>query len=321
MIKKIPIIIDCDTGIDDLLALTLLLASEKLDIRGVTTVAGNINVDYATYNTLNALDIMGRKEIPLAKGEAKPLERVLEDAALVHGETGIGTYKFEKETDKKPVAKKASDFIYEELMKGDDKIVILALAPLTNIAKLIMEHPDCIDKIDKIVFMGGSIHTGNPTPITTFNVLVDPEAAKIVLNSKIPFHMCPLNTTRKAFVKEEEIKAIGLMNNQVAQMAYEVSKSCIDLMLKNKIPDTRFEGFVIHDLCTAVYVTNPEYFTTKKYYGDVETKGEITTGFTMIDYENILGKSEEEKNITYVDSVNRDGVVKTFIEALKQYNN
>lgn len=317
--KRTPLLIDCDTGIDDMISFVLTLQSDKLDIRGVTTVAGNVNLSATTYNTLNGLALMGREEIPLAAGESGPLMCKLKDASEIHGDSGLGDYVFEHPTDKKPVSQNGAEFLYETLMASEEKIVILALAPLTNIAKLLELHPDCKDKIEKNVFMGGSIFSGNPTPVATFNVWVDPEAARIVMKSGVPFVMCPLDTTREAYFTDEEIARISTVKNPVAEMVEKTAVFCYQMDIKNVNGKKRFKGLCIHDLCTAAYVTNPELFETVKYYGDVETKGTLTRGFTMIDYEGILGKSEEEKNIEYICSVDREGVVNVFFEALKSY--
>lgn len=317
--KKIPVIIDCDTGIDDMISFVLAFSSETLDIKGITTVAGNQTLDLTTYNTLNGLSLMGREDISLARGEAKPSERPLEDAGYIHGESGLGTYRFKNPTDKKPIEQHAVDFMKDILMKSEEPVVILALAPLTNIALLLKKYPECKKKIDKIAFMGGSIRTGNPTPVSTFNILVDPEAAKYVLKSGVPFHMCPLDTTKDGYITSEEIERIGTIQNPVAQMTYELCKFYEDTVNNSNNAKKRFKGLCIHDLVTVAYVTNPELFTTVKYYGDVETKGELTTGFTMIDYEDILRKTEEEKNIEYINTIDREGFMKVFYEALNNF--
>ena len=319
-IKKIPVLIDCDTGIDDILSFVLAFSSNKLDIKGITTVAGNQKLEYTTYNTLNALELMQRFDIPLAKGADKPLERDLKDAGYIHGKSGLGEYVFAKETNMKPVELEAMDFLYEKLNMSKEKVIIIALAPLTNIAKLLMKYPEVKNKIEKIVFMGGSIRTGNPTPVSTFNVLVDPEAARYVMKVGVEFEMCPLDTTRFAYLTDDEIEKINDIKNPVAEMAYQV---CDFYNRTTKVSNNgtkRFKGLCIHDLATVMAVTNPEIFTSKKYYGDVETKGELTTGFTMIDYEDILKKEDNEKNIKYLESIDREKFVEIFFEALNQYN-
>lgn len=317
--NKIPVIIDCDTGIDDMISFAVTLTSDKLDILGITTAAGNQTVDITTQNTLNGLTLMGRDDIPVAQGAEKPLERPLRDAGYIHGEAGLGTYRFAKMTEKKPEAADAVELMRSLLTASNEKVVILAIAPLTNVAKLLMKYPETGEKIDKIVFMGGSLRTGNPTPVATFNVLADPEAARYVMKSGVPFHMCPLDTTRELYLTDEEIEYIGTINNPVAEMNYELCRFYSDTVNKNNNAAARFKGLCIHDLCTAVYVTNPELFTTAKYQGDVETGGELTLGFTVLDYENIRQTPEEERNVTFIKSVDREGVLKIYFDALKSF--
>lgn len=203
------------------------------------------------------------------------------------------------------------------LAASEEKVVILAIAPLTNVARLLMDHPEAGERIDKIVFMGGSLRTGNPTPVSTFNVLADPEAARYVMKSGVPFHMCPLDTTREVYLTADDIEAIGAIGNPVARMNYEMCRFYNDAVNKNNNADKRFKGLCIHDLCAAVYVTDPQLFTTVKYQGDVETEGELTLGFTVLDYENIRQVPEEERNVTFISSVDRDGVLKIYFDALK----
>ena len=317
--KRTPVLIDCDTGIDDILSFVLAFSSDRLNIKGITTVAGNQVLKYTTYNTLNALELMGRTDIPLAQGADRPLERPLRDAGYIHGKSGLGDYVFPKETKIKPVDALAWDFLYEKLNESEEKVTIIALAPLTNIAKLLIKYPDIKSKIEKIVFMGGSIRTGNPTPVSTFNVLVDPEAAKLVLKSGVEFEMCPLDTTRFAYVTDDEIEYMKEIGNPVADMAYQVCNFYNVTTRVNNNGTERFKGLCIHDLATVMAVTNPEIFTSKRYYGDVETRGELTTGFTMIDYENILRKKEEEKNINFLETINRDRFIEILFDALNKY--
>ena len=262
---------------------------------------------------------MGRTDIPVAKGAEKPLSRPLRDAGYIHGETGLGTYQFAEKTVKQPETEDAVELMRLLLAASEEKVVILAIAPLTNVARLLMDHPEAGEKIDKIVFMGGSLRTGTPTPVSTFNVLADPEAARYVMKSGVPFHMCPLDTTRDLYLTMDDIEFIGTIRNPVAQMNYEMCRFYNDAVNKNNNAARRFKGLCIHDLCAAAYVTNPELFTTVKYQGDVETEGELTLGFTVLDYENIRQVPEEERNVTFINSVDRDGVLKIYFEALKSF--
>jgi len=140
-----------------------------------------------------------------------------------------------------------------------------------------------------------------------------------VMKSGIPFHMCPLDTTRDLYLTADDIEAIGTIKNPVAQMNYEMCRFYNDAVNKSNNADKRFKGLCIHDLCAAAYVTNPGLFTTVKYQGDVETGGELTLGFTVLDYENIRQVPEEERNVTFINSVDRDGVLKIYFEALRSF--
>lgn len=317
--EKIKVLIDCDTGIDDIVALSYALKTDRLEVLGVTTVCGNLPVDITTYNTLNALELMGRPEIPLAKGAATPLERPLWDAAYIHGSNGLGGYEFAHKTAKQPEAQPAHEFIYSVLMAQPEPITIIALAPLTNIALLLKEHPDALTKIQRIVFMGGSLRTGNPTPVATFNVLADPEAAKYVIATKVPFVMCSLDCTRGSFLTYDDLDKVAALHNPVADMVRTVTGFYIQTTKAENTVDGQKKGIDIHDLCTVMYVTHPELFEGEHYFADVETKGELTTGFTLVDFENNLKKPPEDKTVLFLKKVDREKYVEYFLEVLARY--
>lgn len=317
-IKK-PVLVDCDTGIDDILALAYVMKEETLNVLGVTTVAGNVNLKLTTYNTLNALHLMGRDELPLAKGAAQPLARELKDAAYIHGGTGLGAYTFPEETDKQPVELSASEFMAKVLREYPEPVTILALGPLTNVAMLLKNHPDVQPKIKEIVFMGGSLRTGNPTPVATFNVLVDPEAAKFVIGTKVPFVMCSLDCTRGSYLTPEEIESTKAYHNPVADMVRGVTAHYLASTHQSNTVERQCTGVSIHDLCTAMYLTHPEFFEGEHYFADVETKGELTTGFTLVDFEDNLRKPPEDKTVFFLKKVDREAYVKKFMEQLARY--
>ena len=318
--SKIPVLIDCDTGIDDMISFVLTLSSDQLDILGITTVAGNVNLKLTTFNTYNGIRFMGRSEIPIAAGAAKPIIRPYHDASAIHGNSGVGSFVFPDAREPETEACGAVEFLYRKLMQAKEKITILALGPLTNIAELFAAHPDCRAKVERVIFMGGSIASGNPTPVATFNVWVDPEAAKMVLRDGVPFYMCPLDTTREAYLTAEDRAKIKKIGNPVSDMVDEMLGTYTSRENAEVNAASRFKGVCVHDLCTAAFLTNPELFETVKYYADVETRGELTTGFTMIDHENNLNLSEEEKNIYYICHVNREGFLKVFFDALRSYS-
>ena len=329
MNEKIPVLIDVDTGIDDAMALVIACASDKLNILGVSTVAGNVALCHTTPNTLNVLHLLGRDDIPVAQGEAKPLERELVDAAYVHGEDGLRGWSFDRLHDEALVAAPAWEFLRDKLLQSAQKVAILALGPVTNIALLLRRCPEVKEKIDKIVFMGTSYRTGNPTPITTFNVLVDPEAFRDLLTSGVPLYACPLDTTREAYLTAAEVAEIAAIDNPAARMTTAIlggygrnvkSAGQSEQVQQELKAGRRFKGVArLHDPATVAYLTDPQLFTATKYYCQVECRGELTTGFTLIDREDYYGKSEAERNLWFIDSIDREGFVQLFLDSLRRY--
>ena len=330
-----PVIIDCDTGIDDAMALVLACSSKVLDIVGITTVAGNVDCDNTTRNTCNLLHFLGRDDIRVAKGATKPLERKSLKASGVHGITGLRGYTFEEDyTDSLLQDMTAWDFQRQLLMEAKTKTTIIAIGPVTNIAILLETYPEVKDKIEKIVFMGTSYHTGNPTPISTFNVLVDPEAFRKVIFSGVPFYSCPLEVTKQATIKKDEYKQIANMPGKVADFVAKImsgyglvgmkadekiSEEGEEVISQARIEQSKRDDIDMHDPATVAYVINPELFTKSLYYCDVECKGELTTGFTLIDKADYYGKKDEERNLHLLESIDREGFVSLFIQSISDY--
>lgn len=330
--NKKPVILDVDTGIDDAMALVIACAADNLDIRGVTTVAGNAEVEHTTRNTLNILNLLGRGDIPVAAGAEKPLVRPLAKAGYVHGITGLRGYDFEENVTYALQKEPAWDFLRRVLMDSEEKITLCALGPVTNLAILFEKYPEVKEKVESIVFMGTSYHTGNPGPVQTFNVMVDPEAFRKVIHSGVPFFAVPLDTTRKAFLTAEEKEAIREMTGSAAELVKKVlfsygaayaaqGEKQKDGQVSNTTGNKEREGgrTCLHDPSTVAFLTAPELFTCTKYYCDVECKGELTCGWTLIDKEDWYCKEEEEKNLCYVDSVDREGVRDLFYRSIRHY--
>lgn len=317
--KPIRVLIDCDTGIDDAVALSYALRAPELEVAGVTTVCGNLPVDITTYNTLNVLHLLGRDDVPLAKGAEHPLARELEDAAYIHGSNGLGGYEFAERAARTPEAEPAWEFLYRMLRAESAPIDIIALAPLTNIALLLQKHPDALGRIRRVVFMGGSLRTGNPTPVATFNVLADPEAAKYVIGTKIPFVMCSLDCTRGSYLTWEELDRIRALDNPIARMVWQAAGFYIQSTKRENAVDGKKKGLDIHDLCTVMYVSHPELFQGEHYFADVETKGELTTGFTLVDFEDNLRKPPEDKTVLFLKKVDRAAYVQHYMDVLSSY--
>ncbi|HYA10014.1 MAG TPA: nucleoside hydrolase, partial [Gaiellaceae bacterium] len=189
-----PVIIDCDPGHDDAIAILLALASPEVELRGVTTVAGNQTLDKTTRNALKVLELAGRADIPVAAGADRPLERTLRTAANVHGESGLDGPDLPEPT-ARPVDAHAVELLAELIEPG---VVLVPTGPLTNVALLLQRHPDVRERLDRIVWMGGAIAEGNVTPAAEFNAFVDPEAAAAVFASGIELTMIGLDVTHQA---------------------------------------------------------------------------------------------------------------------------
>jgi inosine-uridine nucleoside N-ribohydrolase len=334
--NKSNVIIDCDTGIDDALALTLACSSDKLKILGVTTVSGNVGLEDTTRNTCNVLNLLKRNDLRVAKGADKPLEREIFKASGVHGVTGLRGYDFEENHYELLLeGVTAWDYQKELIENSKEKVVILALGPLTNIAILLDKYPQVKENIEKIIFMGTSYHCGNPTQLSTFNVLVDPEAFKAVIFSGVEFVACPLDVTKNAVISNESLKEIRNYNTEISEFVYSIVSNCgiskikddevistenEEKISKERLAKAKTDGASFHDPCTVAYLIDPSIFSGKKYYCDVECKGELTLGYTLIDKEDYYNKSDEERNIFFLEKLDREHFVNLFKESILKYN-
>jgi pyrimidine-specific ribonucleoside hydrolase len=276
-----PIILDCDPGHDDAIAILLALASPELDLIGVTTVAGNQTLDKTTRNALVTLEIGGRPDIPVAAGADAPLQRELRTAAHVHGESGLDGPEL-PEPSARPVDTHAADFLAELIEPG---VVLVPTAPLTNVALMLERHPDVRDRLERIVWMGGSIGEGNTTPAAEFNALVDPEAAAIVFASGIPITMIGLDVTHRALFTRahaEELRGAG----RAGRFAAELS----DFFLGFHERSYRFDGSPIHDAMAVGRVIDPTLVTTRRVNVAVETQSEFCDGRTVVDVRGVTGR-------------------------------
>ena len=277
------IVIDCDPGHDDAIAILLALASPELELVAVTTVAGNQTLDKTTRNALVTLEVGGRPDIPVAAGADAPLQRKLRTAAHVHGETGLDGPEL-PEPSANPVAEHAADFLAELIEPGT---VLVPTAPLTNIALLLERHPDVRELIDRIVWMGGAIGEGNVTPAAEFNAFVDPDAAAAVFASRIPITMVGLDVTHKALFTRahaEQLREAGRAGRFVAELS--------DFFQRFHERSYGFEGSPIHDAMAVAHVIDPALVTTRHVNVAVETRSELCDGRTVVDLRGVTGCPE-----------------------------
>jgi inosine-uridine nucleoside N-ribohydrolase len=270
----VPILIDCDPGHDDAIAILLALASPEVELRGVTTVAGNQTLDKTTRNALKILELAGRTDIPVAAGADRPLTRTLRTAAHVHGESGLDGPDL-PEPSARPVDVDAADLLAELIEPG---VVLVPTGPLTNVALLLQRHPDVRDRLDRIVWMGGAIAEGNVTPAAEFNAFVDPEAAAAVVASGIDVTMIGLDVTHQALftpVNAERLRGTGAAGRVVAELA--------DFFLEFHRRLYRFEGAPIHDAVAVAHVIDPTLVETLRCNVAVETQSQHCDGRTVVD--------------------------------------
>ena len=307
MTKKI--ILDCDPGHDDAVAIMLAAASDQIEILGITCVAGNATLDNTKLNALKICSLINRTDINIYSGSDKPLQYDLVTAAHVHGKSGLDTdgepiiidssFKIQKEN--------AVDFIINESHKNHEPIYLCPTGPLTNIALSLQKDPSIKEKIKEIVFMGGAaLCLGNITPSAEFNIYVDPHAANIVLNSGIPIKMMGLDVTHQVNVNKNIINLINDNNNKSSKFFGELME--FYTIFHKKLYES--EDTPLHDPCVIAYLLEPSIFSGKLVNVKVEESSELTRGETVVDW---LSVTDRKPNCFVMNYAND----KKFFELLK----
>ncbi|XWJ91626.1 ribonucleoside hydrolase RihC [Phytobacter ursingii] len=276
---RLPIILDTDPGIDDAAAIAAALFAPELDLKLMTTVAGNVSLEKTTRNALQLLHFWNAS-IPVAQGAATPLLRPLRNAASVHGESGMEGYHF-VEHQRQPLAKPAFQAIRDVLMASPEPVTLVAIGPLTNIALLLSHYPECQFNIRRLVMMGGSAGRGNFTPNAEFNIAIDPEAAARVFESGLEIVMCGLDVTNHATLTPAYLATLPA-GNQTGKMLHA--------LFSHYRSGSMATGLRMHDLCAIAWLARPQIFTLKSCFVAVETQGIYTAGTTVVDIEGRLGK-------------------------------
>ena len=290
MNKKIPVWIDADTGVDDAMALVCALKSKELDVVGVSAVCGNVPLEDTFRNARDVLSLLKREDIKVYKGSDKPLEKPLHTAKYFHGNNGLGGVNLppsKAELEKVD----AWDGLYEKAKELDGQLVVIAIGPLTNIAKAIIKHPDLNKYVKKIAIMGGGIKKGNVTKYAEFNIFVDPEAARIVFEYDIEKIMCGLDVTHKAYITYDELADLKNYGNDVADLIYEATRGAEEDSKRRGKP-----GLYCHDVCPVFYLTHPEWFKGLNAHVEVITEGE-QEGRTLSDIDVMDKKHEANTNV------------------------
>jgi pyrimidine-specific ribonucleoside hydrolase len=280
-----PIILDCDPGHDDALAMLLALARPELQLLGVTTVAGNATLDNTTRNALSVLTLIDRTDVPVAVGADHPLSRPLVTAAHVHGVSGLEGAEL-PEPGFSPIDEPAVDFIARQIDESDVPVTLVPTGPLTNIGALIQRHPELLPRVDHICLMGGAIGEGNITASAEFNIWVDPEAAALVFECGRPVTMIGLDVTHQAIVTHADAE-------RMAQLGTRTGRVFADLLhYFAHFHRQRYgwDGSPIHDAVAVAHILGRGLVETKPYRVDVETQSELTRGRTVVDLRGISGR-------------------------------
>jgi inosine-uridine nucleoside N-ribohydrolase len=279
-----PVLIDCDPGHDDAMALLLALASPELELLGVTTVHGNQTLDKTTANALRVLEFAGFGEMPVAGGADRPLVREPRVAAHVHGETGLDGPDLPPPVGA-PVSAHAVDFLADRLRMASRPVTLIPTGPLTNIALLLAHHPGMAADIERIVLMGGTIAEGNVTPAAEFNIWVDPEAAARVFASGIDVTMVGLDVTHRALMTAEHadrLRAAGRVGTMVAELWGFYHR------FHSRVYD--FPGVPVHDAMAVAHVIRGDLVKTEHRNVEVDCASELCRGRTVVDLWRISGR-------------------------------
>jgi inosine-uridine nucleoside N-ribohydrolase len=272
-----PVVIDCDPGHDDAVALLLALASPELHLLGVTTVAGNQTLEKTTANAIRVLELAARGDVPVAAGADRPLLRELVVADWVHGESGLDGPALAP-PGAAPLDRRAVDFLAEIVAASDEPVTLIPTGPLTNVALLLERHPEIAARLARIVLMGGSIAEGNVTPAAEFNIWADPEAAAAVFGSGLDVTMVGLDVTHQALLTPhyaERLRASGRPGAFVAELA--------DFFHGFHAQTYGFDGPPVHDAVAVAHVVWPDLLETLDRHVAIELESELCRGRTVVD--------------------------------------
>lgn len=309
-----PILIDCDPGQDDAIMLLMALAvPEQLDVKGIVTVGGNVEVAKTERNARIIRQITGREDVPVCAGYDRPLVRELELADHVHGQEGMeGIEIFQPETPCDP--RHGVDFIIETCRASDaGSLVLVPTGPLTNIAHAFLRAPDIRDHIKSIVLMGGARRIGgNVTPSAEYNIYVDPHAADIVYKSGCEIVTIGLDVTHQLITTEKLEDALAALGTEPALACHNILKNYAFFDREKYGTD----GAPLHDPATIAYILAPHLFETKLCNLRVETQSELTCGHTSVDFWN---DTDEPLNTHWAHGVDSHGVFDLLLDVMGRY--
>ena len=318
-------IIDTDGGVDDALAIIMALNCPQVDLKAITVLAGNIDVSQAANNVLRVINIVQPKHIPLvAKGCEKPLVRPPFNAAGIHGADGLGELTQFKNADGgprypqltvEPSDKDAIEVLLQAAQQYGRSLTIVALGPLTNIATALQRDRATLQKVGRIVIMGGAVKVpGNISAAAEFNFFVDPDAAQILMESGIPLTLVGLDVAMKAPLPRKDVEDYAQKHpSKVAQFIVDCTGIYMDFYLKHE----GFYGCYLHDPLAVGVAIDPSLVSTESVYMVVETEGKFTCGMSLADLRDRRDEAKFPPNVDACLGIETDRFLKLFYDLIK----
>jgi len=308
--KKRKIILDCDPGHDDAVAILLIGNNPAFDLLGITVESGNQTLEKTGRNALNIVQYLGI-DVPVCLGAQTPLIKEVEVCAAIHGESGLDGFNFpELKIDFD--SRHAVNFMIEKILGSKDKVTVVTTGPMTNLALAIRMEPRIIGNIEEVVLMGGSYQNGNVTPAAEFNIYCDPEAAHVVFNAPIKVTMVGLDVTRKVLVLPSVVERMEKVNNRASNMFTQLMK----VFNENQKRVFGFEGAPLHDPVTIAYLIDPTLLEIKHVHCEIDIDHGFSYGRTNCDMFSYLGL---EKNTYVASGINVNRFWDIIEEALRRY--
>lgn len=305
---KKKVIIDVDTGIDDAMALSYAVHSPDVEICGVTTTFGNISVEEATRNTLQVLELVGARDIPVYQGASKPLVRELKEMAkLFHGEKGLGNITLPLPTST-PQAMSAPEYLVSAIKEQPNEITLVTVGSMTNLALAIMAAPEIVSLVKRVVVMGGAVTVpGNRTPVAEANICADPEAASYVFQSGIPLTLVGLDVTMQTLLTREHLQQWRERDTKVSRFFADICDVYMDAYAK--VGNVR--GCGLHDPLAVGVVIDPTFVTAVPMHVQVDTSGSASDARTIGDRRK---RPEFPPNVDVCVEVDHERFVQHFLE-------
>jgi purine nucleosidase len=304
------IILDCDPGHDDAIAMMLALASPELEVLGITTVYGNVGLERTTRNALVVREIIGAN-VPIFAGADRPLVRDRISAESVHGVSGLEGPHLPVPTGSTE-SQHAVQFIIEQVLNYPNEVTLVPTGTLTNITLAMRLEPRIVPLIREIVLMGGSIDIGNWSPSAEFNILCDPHAAKVVFGSGVPLMMCGLNLTHQTPAVPARIARFRALDTRVGEFTAEL----LEFFREHHKDRYDWDGAPIHDACAIAYLVKPNLIKTKLLYVDIEANEGLAYGRTVADFWRVTGK---QPNCEVGMEIDVDGFYDLLVERIGKY--